>query len=103
MREYKNIRQNKVPQKELKKAKDYLKGNLTLSLELSDAQASFYTGQELLTGKILTPKEKFARIDKVTISDVQKVAKEIFKPEKLNLALIGPHKNKLEFQKLLKL
>jgi len=103
LREYKNIRQNKVPKAELKKAKDYLKGNLTLSLELSDAQASFYTGQELLTGKILTPKEKFARIDKVTVSDVQKVAREIFKPEKLNLALIGPHKNKLEFQKLLKL
>lgn len=103
LREYKNIRQNKVPKAELKKAKDYLKGNLTLSLELSDAQASFYTGQELLTGKILTPKEKFVRIDKVTANDIQKAAKEIFQPEKLNLALIGPHKNKSEFQQLLKL
>ena len=103
LREYKNIRENKVPKAELKKAKDYLKGNMTLSLESSDAQASFYTGQELLTGKILTPKEKFAKIDKVTANDIQKAAKEIFKPEKLNLTLIGPHKNKSEFQKLLKL
>lgn len=103
LREYKNIRQNKVPKVELKKAKDYLKGNLTLSLELSDAQASFYTGQELLTGKILTPKEKFVRIDKVTANDVQKAAKEIFQPEKLNLALIGPHKDKGKFIGLLKL
>lgn len=103
LREYKNIRQNKVPKVELKKAKDYLKGNLTLSLELSDAQASFYTGQELLTGKILTPKEKFARIDKVTVNDIQKAAKEIFQPEKLNLALIGPHKDKGKFIGLLKL
>lgn len=103
LREYKNIRQNKVPKVELKKAKDYLKGNLTLSLELSDAQASFYTGQELLTGKILTPKEKFARIDKVTVNDIQKAAKEIFQPEKLNLALIGPHKDKGKFIRLLKL
>lgn len=103
LKEYKNIRQNKVPKVELKKAKDYLKGNLTLSLELSDAQASFYTGQELLTGKILTPKEKFARIDKVTANDVQKAAKEIFQPEKLNLALIGPHKDKGKFIGLLKL
>lgn len=103
LKEYKNIRQNKVPKVELKKAKDYLKGNLTLSLELSDAQASFYTGQELLTGKILTPKEKFVRIDKVTANDVQKAAKEIFQPEKLNLALIGPHKDKGKFIGLLKL
>lgn len=103
LREYKNIREKKVPQKELQKAKDYLKGNTTLSLELSDAQASFYAGQELLTGEILTPKEKFAKIDEVTINDIQKVAKEIFRPEKLNLALIGPHKDKSEFQKLLRL
>ena len=103
LKEYKNIRQKKVPQAELQKAKDYLKGNLTLSLESSDVQASFYAGQELLTGKILTPKEKFAKIDKVTVNDVQKVAQEIFKPEKLNLALIGPHKDKAKFQKLLKI
>lgn len=103
LKEYKNIRDKKVPKKELQKAKDYLKGNLTLSLELSDSQASFYASQELLTGKILTPKEKFARIDKVTINDVQRAAKEIFKAEKLNLALIGPHKDKIKFQQLLKL
>jgi len=103
LKEYKNIREKKIPKAELKKAKDYLKGTLTLTLEASDAQASFYAGQELLTGKILTLKEKFAKIDKVTINDVQKVARDIFKPEKLNLALIGPHKNKLKFQQLLKL
>lgn len=103
LKEYKNVKTKKVSDQELKKAKDYLRGISTLSLESSDAQASFYSLQELLSRKILTPKEKFAKLDKVTLNDVQKAARDIFRPEKLNLALIGPHKDKLKFQQLLKL
>ena len=40
---------------------------------------------------------------KVTAEDVQEVAKEIFKPEKLNLALIGPFEDKEKFEKLLEI
>ena len=102
LKEYEAMKNKKINKEELKKAKDYLKGTLTLSLESSDAQASFYTGQELLTGKILTPEEEFEKIDQVTENDILKVAKDIFQPEKLNLALIGPFKDKNKFQKLLK-
>ena len=103
LKEYKNIKTKKVSDQELKKAKDYLKGTSILSLESSDAQASFYSLQELLSHKILTPKEKFAKLDKVTSDDVQKAAQNIFRPEKLNLALVGPHKDKSKFQPLLKI
>ncbi len=41
-------------------------------------------------------------IDKVTTEDVQRVARAIFKPEKLNLAVIGPYKDEGRFRKLLK-
>jgi predicted Zn-dependent peptidase len=103
LKEYRKIKNKKINKQELQKAKDNLKGALSLSLESSDTQASFYSGQELLTGKILTPKEQFAEIDKVTVDDILKVAKDIFQPQKLNLALIGPFKNKEKFKKLLKL
>jgi len=103
LKEYKKISQKGVPISELKKAKDYLKGKTTLLLESSDAQASFYAGQELLEKKILTPEEIFAKIDKVSREDILKLAKEIFKPERLNLVLIGPFKEKKMFEKLLKL
>jgi len=103
LKEYRKIKEKKVSLKELKKAKEYLKGSLALSLETSDARASFYAGQELLTGKILTPEEKFAKIDEVTPTAIQKLAQDIFRPEKLNLALIGPHKNQKKFQALLKI
>jgi len=91
--EYKNLRKGKISLSELQKAKDYLKGSLSLSLEPSDAQAFYYGLQELLTGKILTPKEKFAKIDEITPSDILEIARDIFKPEKLNLTIIGPHKH----------
>jgi len=101
LREYKCLKERKISEKELQKAKDYLKGTSILSLEPSDAQASFYALQEVLSGEILTPKEKFVKIDEVTINDVQKLAQSIFREDKLNLAIIGPHKDKEEFQKLL--
>ena len=103
LKEYKKISQERVPVSELKKAKDYLKGKTTLLLESSDAQASFYTGQELLEKKILTPEEIFKKIDQVSQDDILKVAKDIFQPQKLNLALIGPFKDKKTFEKLLKI
>jgi len=103
LKEYKKISQEKVPVSELKKAKDYLKGKTTLLLESSDAQASFYTGQELLEKKILTPEEIFKKIDQVSQDDILKAAKDIFQPQKLNLALIGPFKDKKTFEKLLKI
>jgi predicted Zn-dependent peptidase len=103
LKEYKKIAETKVSLAELKKAKDNLKGRLALSLESSDAKAFFYAGQELLEKKIITMEEIFKNIDKVSSSNILKVAKSIFRSERLNLALIGPFKDKDKFQKLLKL
>jgi len=103
LREYKKISEMKVPTKELEKAKEHFIGKLSLSLETSDANAIFYGEQEILEKNILTSKETCAKINKVTADDVLKVAQDIFRPEKLNLALIGPFKDKSKFQKLLKL
>jgi predicted Zn-dependent peptidase len=103
IKEYKKLKTKRITKKELQKAKDYLKGTINLKLESSDFQASFYSFEELLTNKILTPEQKFAKLDKVSINDVQRISQNIFKPEKLNLAIIGPHKNKEKFQSLLKI
>ncbi|MSU54502.1 MAG: insulinase family protein [Candidatus Staskawiczbacteria bacterium] len=103
LKEYKNLRDIKITPRELKKAKDYLRGSMSLSLDSSDAQASFFATQELMEGKLLTPEEKLKLVDKVTVADINKVAKDIFKPEKLNLSVIGPieEKEKERLEKLL--
>ncbi|MGB4253704.1 MAG: pitrilysin family protein [Minisyncoccales bacterium] len=100
LNEYKDIREKGVNEKELKRAKEYIKGKMLLELELSDEMAAFFANQEILTNKILTVEEKFAKIDKVTVKDIQRVAKDIFVPQKLNLALIGPFKKNLCHQLL---
>lgn len=100
LNEYKKMTQEKVSIAELKKAKDYIKGSTILDLESSDAIASFFGGQEILTNKILTPEEKFVKIEAVTINDIYEAANDIFRPEKLNLALIGPFRNKDKFEKI---
>ncbi|MDO8559178.1 MAG: pitrilysin family protein [bacterium] len=102
LKEYKKISQEKVSPKELKKVKDFMKGKMTLLLESSDAVASFCGIQALLENDILTPKEIYAKINQVSAADVLKVAKDIFRPENLNLALVGPFKDKELFEKIIK-
>ena len=101
--EFKKVKEEKISAEEIKRAKDYLKGQAIISLESSNSVASFFAGQELNTGKILTPEEKFAKIDAVTADDLQRVARDIFVNHKLNLALIGPFKDKKKFEKILSL
>jgi predicted Zn-dependent peptidase len=103
LKNYKLIKDTKVGQKELRKAKDFIKGRTILSMEESDEQASFYAFQEVLENRILTLDKIFVKIEAVTANDIQRVARDIFKPEKLNLALIGPFKDKNKFQKLLRI
>ena len=103
LEEYKRITTEKVGSAELKKAKDYIRGSMTLGLEASDEIAYFLGEQEIINNSILTPEEKFAKIEAVTAEDIQRVARDIFKPEKLNLALIGPFKDKERFKKLLRI
>jgi len=101
LEEYKRVAKEEVLEEELEKAKSHLKGTMALSLETSDSLAFFYGSQYILKKEIKTPKQIFKEIDKVQKSDILKVAKEIFVPSKLNLALIGPFKKIQEFQKLL--
>jgi len=101
LKEYKKIATKKITEKELQKAKEYIKGKSLMGLESSDEVAMFFIDQEIRKRKIMRIKEIFKHIDKVTTSDILRVAGDIFLPEKLNLAIIGPHKDKKEIRKLL--
>ncbi len=85
---------------ELKKAKDHLIGNFLLGLETSDELAGFYGGQEILTRRLLQPRDIIAKIQKVRTEDLKKLSRAIFIAPRLNLAFIGPHKREGAFEKI---
>ena len=101
LKEYARLKHESVSKEGLQKAKDYLKGGLVLSIETSDALASFYGGQEIATKVIQNPEEVFRQIDAVTTKDIMDIANDIFKDQHLNLALIGPIKEDQSFEKIL--
>ena len=100
--EFKRLKTERVPEVELKKTKDMIAGRLILGLESSDELSEFYGIQYILRKKLTTPDEVIKKINAVTAEDIQLVAEEIFVTEKLNLAMIGPWKNKDKFLKLLR-
>ncbi|MEK7488159.1 MAG: hypothetical protein AAB598_02450, partial [Patescibacteria group bacterium] len=84
--------------------KSHIEGAFSLRLEASDSIAVGAGWSELMTGRIETPDEYVKNIKKVSAKDLQAVAKDIFKTEKLNFAIIGPFQKKdvKRFQSLLR-
>lgn len=103
--EYRKIATEKVDPEELSRAKEYLIGKLAMGLEGSDDVAEYLVTQEILRDEIVTPAEKVRMIRKVTRDDVLRVARDIFRDERLNLAVVGPHdaRKKAKLEKMLTL
>lgn len=90
----------KISSKELTKAKEYIKGHLALNLE-NTKNVNYYFGLRLLKlGDVETPEDVYKGVDAVSVDDILRVAKELFVPEKLNFAIIGPYDDKTIFEKV---
>lgn len=96
-----SISSAKVSGEELKKAKEYIKGHIALSLESTNEVGEFFGEEEILLNKTRTIEEIYSNVDKINIDDVVRVAQNFFKPERLNLAVIGPYKSDKEFEKII--
>lgn len=95
--EYLKIAAEGVPEKELQKAKDYLKGKIVLSFEDSEEVAHFYAKQFLMYKKVRSMEEVFAEVDKVTTDDIKRLCEGFFKPERMRLVVIGPFNDENQF------
>lgn len=91
----------KVSQEELKKAKEMERGRLALRSESTNFLAEYFGIQFTLDREIETFDEYLKKIEAVTAEEIQEVATEIFKPEVLNLQIIGPFKDADRFEKIL--
>jgi predicted Zn-dependent peptidase len=102
LKEFSRLKNELVDKAELRKAKEYWKGKMVLSLEQPETVANIVGMQELIYNKVMTPEEMMAEVEKVTAKDIMRVANDIFVNEKLNLAIVGPYKDEEKFKKILK-
>ncbi|MBA2277458.1 MAG: insulinase family protein [Chloroflexia bacterium] len=99
--ELRKLRDEPVPADELEGTKTLRKGRLLMGLEDSRSVASWVGGQEATYGEIKTPEEVMAEIEAVTVEQVQELAAELLRPERLSLALIGPYQDEATYLGLL--
>jgi predicted Zn-dependent peptidase len=97
------LRQEPVPEAELHKAREYVKGRLVLGMEDSGAVAAWYGQQALLLDEILSLDDVLTAYDAVTDEDIQRVAQTLFTDDQLQLAAVGPFGDGNELGALLSL
>lgn len=84
------IKNKPVTKDEFKRAKEFYLGQLMLALE-DTMEYMHWIGESMACmDKVYTLAEIIQEVNKVSIEDVRQVAQQVFKREKINLALIGP-------------
>lgn len=88
------IKYKLVSADEFRRAKDFYLGQLALALE-DTLDHMFWIGESIVTlDKTYSLADIVEEVNRVNPSDIREVASLVFKEEKLNLALIGPLKDK---------
>ncbi len=97
------LREEPVPEPELRRVKEYTKGRMVLRLEETHQVASGLGGEEILRNTITDIDEAIALIDAVTTEELQQLAQRLFQESALRLAVVGPLKDAWHFERLLHL
>jgi predicted Zn-dependent peptidase len=100
-KELRTIAEEAVPEDELAKAKSFAKGRFVLQLETPQGLVMFGLRREVLESRTPDVEAIMAELDKVTVEDVQRVARDLIDGRGINLAVIGPFDDPARFEKLL--
>jgi len=90
LKEMKKIKDEGITAAEEARVKNQIKGNLVLSLESSNSHMSRLARQEIYYGKYLSVDDIIKGVEKVTVEQVQQMAKQLFATENISLAILGP-------------
>jgi predicted Zn-dependent peptidase len=93
MAELGHFKNKLVTASELRRARDYVIGQMDLSLENTDNQMMWIGEQLVGYGKILPPEEAKSRICAVKAAEIRAVARDFFQPDRINLAMVSPLKS----------
>ena len=78
-----------ITAEELERAKQILIGKILLDTEATINRAAYHFLQYVSTGEVITIEERINRINKVTIPEIQDMAREIFKGDEVKIASVG--------------
>jgi predicted Zn-dependent peptidase len=79
-----------IPEVEVARARNYIKGRLLLRMEDTRSVATWLGAQELLADRILTVDEVVSMLDAVTSRQLTEVACSLIDTDKLSVAVVGP-------------
>ena len=99
--ELRKLRDVRVSDEEITRNHELRKGRLLMGLEDSRSVASWVGSQEATFGEIKTPEQVMDEIDAVSADDVQALAQELFRDDRLNLVVIGPYDDAGPFEEKL--
>jgi predicted Zn-dependent peptidase len=89
MAEFSNLKEKLLPDEELRRGKDQLKGNILMGLESSNSRMANLARQEMYFHQFFTAEEVIARIEAVTADEIQTMAKRLFIPDRIAITLLG--------------
>src|SRR3989442_1184822 len=87
--EFRKLKCESVPEEELRRSKDQLKGSLMLSLESSTARMSNLARQEMYFDRFYGLDELIENIESVTSDDLQVMANDFFRGELIAVTVLG--------------
>jgi predicted Zn-dependent peptidase len=87
--EFRNLKTEPVPEEELRRAKDQLKGSLMLSLESSTARMSNLARQEMYFDRFYGLDELIEKIGSITTEDLQQMANDYFRNDSIAVTVLG--------------
>lgn len=90
LRELRRLRSQPVPALELRRAKDYMIGQLRLSLEGTTPQMMWLGENFMVTRRFISPEQVIASMEAVTAEEVRALAGACLRPEALRLAAVVP-------------
>ena len=89
MKELRELKESPVPEDELRRAKDHLKGSFMLGLESTFSRRSNLARQELYFDRFFTLDEMLQSIEEISADQLQRIAQEFFDPKHISLTMLG--------------
>ena len=91
-----------VPEADVEKAKNMVKGRLHLRLE-DTRNVAFWGGtQQSMLDRVFSVEEITDRIDAIDTDDIRSLAASLVSADKMNLAVVGPYSTDAEFRRVLR-